>query len=144
MKPEHDLARKSAQPERSAIAANPDSAVLPIQTVQATATSPERGPGRPVSYSVNENAALRAALRNYRARLRCSQAEVGNRLGVGQQAASALLRNGGFSRPTADRLAALLGFDCADALLETNRASRRVAITHSHPIGEWRLFGRRP
>ncbi len=64
---------------------------------------------KPETFNDKENAALRDALRKLKDDRGWSQVETGRQLGIGQQAAGTILnRKGGFSFPTAEKLAELL------------------------------------
>lgn len=79
---------------------------------------------KPESFTEAENDALRAALRDLCDRRRWKTAEAGRQLGISQQSASKLINGrGGFSRPTAEKLAELLGADGANVLVRSMGAA---------------------
>lgn len=103
---------------------------------------------KPESFTPDENEALRAALRALCEERGWKTAEAGRQLKIGQQAASRLLNGkGGFSRPTAEQLAVLLGVDGANALVRSAGASpnpmtvprgwgdRELAVTIARRLG---------
>jgi transcriptional regulator with XRE-family HTH domain len=97
------------------------SRVLFTDTCVTSRSHNERMAGRkPESFTDAENAALRTALQALCDERGWKTAEAGRQLDITQQSASRLLnKRGGWSRPTAEKLARLLGADGANAILRT-------------------------
>lgn len=78
--------------------------------------------GKPEQYTHEEAEAIRSALKGYANRNDFKSAAIGEQLGVSQQTANGYLNGtGGFSRPAANDIARLLGFDHAEDLLREHK-----------------------
>jgi len=73
--------------------------------------------GKPEAFTPEENAALRAALVEYKASTGLSDREIGDQIGIEQQNVSAKRKSGGFSRPTAIALVKQLGYPTVEDFL---------------------------
>lgn len=79
--------------------------------------------GKPETFSPEEIAAIRAAIRGYYKRNGMTGAKLGEKLGVSQQTANGYVNGtGGFSLPTARAIAWMLGYDGIDELLREHGA----------------------
>lgn len=91
---------------------------------------------KPETFTPAENDALRKVLRETREKNGWSQLKVGELLNISQQTAGTILnRGGGFGRPTALKLAELLGFGGPEELLESLGA---LASAKAAAPGTWR------
>lgn len=102
---------------------------------------------KPETFTPEENAELRNALKELKEREGWTQAELGDVLGIGQQGAGTLLRGGGFGRFTANKLALRFGYLSGDELLRARGAianpmtvprgwqTREMAIANARQLG---------